>query len=86
MMDDHRVTSPHHSSLDDALPFDSDPSCLIDFGLHCVAADARSAVLAIDEGPRAVELAQLVLDVEKLRRKHAEHCPECGAEGRICPS
>jgi hypothetical protein len=54
-------------------------SCLLDRGLANVAADARSAILGIDKGPRATELAQLALDVEKLRRKHAEHCPECNA-------
>jgi hypothetical protein len=75
-MNSKSIPSPH----DNSLPFDSDPSCLIDFGLHCVAADARSAVLGIDEGPRAVALAQLALDVEKLRRKHYDCCPECGGE------
>jgi hypothetical protein len=74
------VPSPDRSSSEKSLPFDCEPSCLISFGLHCVAADARSAVLATDEGRRAIELAQLALDVEKLRRKHAEHCPECSPE------
>jgi hypothetical protein len=76
-----KIISPvDRSNVGDSLPFDPEPGCLIDFGLHCVAADARSAVLGIDEGPRAVELAQLVLDVEKLRRKHFDSCPECGGE------
>ena len=74
-MSGHRISPPDRASVGNSLPFD--PGCLIDFGLCCVAADARSAVLGIDEGPRAVELAQLALDVEKLRRKHAETCPEC---------
>jgi hypothetical protein len=70
----NRVT-PHDSS---ALPFDPEPSsCQLDWGLYCVAEDAR---MGIDEGPRAIELAQLALDIEKLRRKHAEHCPECNPE------
>jgi hypothetical protein len=80
MDDASRVTSFDPSSPGDPLPFDTEPSCLIDFGLHCVAADARSAVLGIDEGPHATELAQLALDIEKLRRRHAEHCPECNPE------
>jgi hypothetical protein len=81
----NRISSPNRSSLDDPLPFDCEASCLIDFGLYAVASDCRSAVLGIDEGPRAVELAQLALDVEQLRRKHAKHCPECSAED-TCPS
>jgi hypothetical protein len=61
----------------EALPFDSPPSCFIDWGLYCVAADCRSAILAIDEGPRAIQLGQLALDLEQLRRKHAASCPDC---------
>ena len=67
-------------------------SCVVDRGLQRVASDARSILRRItrksfsapDDSapylPRAIELAQLVLDAEKLRRKHANTCPEC-AEG-----
>lgn len=80
-MNENRISLVDCSSVGNSLPFDPEPGCLIDFGLCCVAADARSAVLGIDEGPRAVELAQLALDVERLRRKHAGTCPECKPPG-----
>jgi hypothetical protein len=77
-MNEDRI-SPDRSNVGD-LPFDPKPECLVDFGLCCVASDCRGAILGPDEGPRAVALGQLALDIEKLRRKHAETCPECSGE------
>jgi len=75
-----RISPADRSSVENSLPFDPDPSCLIDFGLHCVACDARCAMQNGVDWKCSLALAQLILDVEKLRRKHAEYCPECGGE------
>jgi len=80
MSDEKSIAEAHCVGDWLSLPFGPQPSCLIDFGLYAVASDCRCAILAIDEGPRAVALGQLALDVEKLRRKHAETCPECSGE------
>lgn len=77
MADDKRIPSLDRSGVDNSLPFDSEPSCLIGWGLHCVGADARFAMQDIVEWKHSLALAQLILDIEKLRRKHVEHCPEC---------
>ena len=71
------LPSRDRSSVENSLPFDPEPSCQLDFGLHAVACDARFALQDIDDWKSALALAQLVLDVERLRRKHAETCPEC---------
>lgn len=81
-----RISPGDRSSIENQLPFDPDPSCRLDFGLHCVAADARLILKGTVEWKRSLTLAQLILDVERLRHKHAETCPECGGEGTICPS
>jgi hypothetical protein len=60
-----------------SLPFDPEPGCLIDFGLHCVACDARFALQSTVEWKGSLALAQLILDVEKLRRVHSEQCSAC---------
>jgi hypothetical protein len=84
-MNSDSITSPHRSSVKNSPPFDPEPSCLIDFGLYCAAADARFAVQNAVDWKCSLALAQLILDIEKLRRKHAEHCDECNPEG-TCPS
>ena len=73
----NRISPADRSSVADSSPFDPEPGCLLDWGLYCVACDCRGAILTVDEGPRAIELAQLALDVEKLRRKHYATCSEC---------
>jgi hypothetical protein len=72
-----RIASSGRSSIDNSLPFDCGSSCVIDFGLHCVACDARFAIQNTVEWKCSLALAQLILDIEKLRRKHAQHCSEC---------
>jgi hypothetical protein len=84
-MCDKRITPPTRSGSDNSLPFDCEAACLISWGLHSVVADARFALQGTVEWKCSLALAQLILDVERLRRTHAETCPECSAED-TCPS
>ncbi len=53
--------------------------CLVGSKLREVEVEARTRCARVS-GHRVVALAQLSLDVEKLRRAHVEHCPVCRME------
>jgi hypothetical protein len=76
-LNSHRVPPSDRSCLDNP-PFEPEPQCPIHWGLYCVAVDARFAVQNIGGDWKAqLALAHLVLEIERLRRKHAEYCDEC---------